>query len=50
MAHVSYPVLYKIKWDVSHWNYMVNIGGFTFENEVILFDGHLLYVEEVSEE
>ena len=28
IVHSSYLVLYKIRWEVSHWNYMVNTGGF----------------------
>ena len=43
-------VIFQIKWDVAHWHYTMDMGSHGYELEMLLYDGQLLYVYEVTDE
>ena len=43
-------VLFHIKWDMKFQHYYLNAGAYNHEEEVLLMDGVILYVDSVSEE
>ena len=42
------PILYRIHLDLSRWHYQMDMGCHAFESEVVLYDGTLLYIENIG--
>jgi hypothetical protein len=46
--HEIDPVLYRINWDLSHWHYQLDMGTHSQEAEILLYDGTLLYIDDIG--
>ena len=40
--------MYRILWDMHLWHYQMDMGCHSFESEVLLYDGTLLYIDDIG--